>query len=109
MTARSARLLPLPLAGEGWGEGCCDLQYFFQYRFGLKQYIVVPESKSLKAQSRHVVAALLIVRDTLISSVLATSKLYNQRYFNTNKVRKIMTDSVLTAKFQVAKLPGAQP
>ena len=85
------------------------MQYFFQYRVGLKQHIGVPESKSLKAQSSHFVAALLIVRNTRISSMLATIKLYNQTYFNANKVRKIMTDSVLTAKFQVAKLPGTQP
>ena len=85
------------------------MQYFFQHRFCLKQYVVVPESKCLKTQSSHVVAALLVVVNCCLFCVLAPIKLDDQAYFNADKVRKIATDGVLATKLEIAKLSGAQP
>ena len=101
-------MLPFPLAGQGWGEGVCELQYFFQHRFRLKQHVVVPEPQRLEAKGSHGVAAFVIMRNTCVFSMLAAVKLNDQPYFKTGKIGEVGANGTLAAKFQVAELSGTQ-
>ena len=101
-------LLPLPLAGEGWGEGACKLQYSFEHSFRLKQHIVVPESKRLKPEIRHMARSFFIKDDRISFAMLAAVKFNNQPRFDAREVREVGAYGMLAAEFETADLPASQ-
>ncbi|OOH87600.1 hypothetical protein BMF29_14885 [Comamonas kerstersii] len=87
--------LPLPLVGEGWGEG---LQHTRKHIAGLLQYLVVPETqddKTLRLQPR---CTNLVMAHLFSFVVLATIELYHEVALKAYKIQHINPKRVLTAK-----------
>ena len=101
-------LLPRPRAGEGWGEGVCKLQYFFEYRLRLQQYIVVPKSQRLKPKVSHVARSFFIEYDRISFAMLAAVKLDDQPRLDAREVREVRANGMLAAEFEAADLPASQ-
>jgi hypothetical protein len=101
-------LLPLPLAGEGWGEGAGDLPDLFHHRICLHEHIVVPEAKRPKSKCSHFSGSLLVMRQSCRLVVLPTVKFYDQADLNAREIGKVPTHGVLTTEFQAKQLPVAK-
>src|SRR5690348_401777 len=88
-------LPPLPLAGEGWGEGQC-VQNGLQNAFAIRHHLVVPETHNAPSVSlENAVASNVGIAIRMLSPV----KLYEEAMFNRSEIGDERPDRHLSTKF----------
>ncbi len=101
-------LLPLPLAGEGWGEGLQRQQNLLQHSFSLRQHLVIPKAQGGETRLAHEGLTLLVLRKSVIFVVLSSVKLNDHAGFQTGEICEVRTDGALPAKLQTQQLAITQ-
>jgi hypothetical protein len=93
-------LLPLPLAGEGWGEGkrFGNLPDLFHDRIRFIQYFVIPESERLESFAAHRGFATRVVRSRF--DVLPAIQFDHEPEFDACEIGDEIADGSLAPKFQ---------
>ena len=98
MHKRSLRLLPLPLAGEGWGEGLQRLPDLLKHSRCFVHHFVVPEPDNAKTLAFDQCGSTLVV--ALLVAVLPAVDFNNQPGFETHEVKDVRTQGALPAELE---------
>jgi hypothetical protein len=95
--------LPLPLAGEGRGEGLGRPENLLENSLGLRQDFVVPKSQDLIAHLRKVIRSGAVIRGG--ACVLSSIEFDDQTNLDTGEIGEVATNRALSTELQSEKLP----